>query len=74
MTAQELQQIGAQAAKDTALIEGTTEQALLRGIVASAEAFEYMAPLPDLHIRRNRSWEPAARHYRDLTEDEKAQP
>lgn len=33
--------------------------------------FDPMAPLPDLHIRKTRSWEPAARHYRDLTEAEK---
>ena len=33
--------------------------------------FDYDAPLPDLHIRHARSWEPAARHYRDLTTDEK---
>lgn len=33
--------------------------------------FDPNAPLPDLHIRRTRSWEPAARHYRDLTEAEK---
>jgi len=35
------------------------------------KAFDHMAPLPDLHIRQARSWEPAARHYRDLTESEK---
>ena len=35
--------------------------------------FDYDAPLPDLHIRQARSWEPAARHYRDLTEEEKEQ-
>jgi hypothetical protein len=34
-------------------------------------AFDYDAPLPDLHIRKARSWEPAARHYRDLTDDER---
>lgn len=33
--------------------------------------FDFMAPLPDLHIRAQRSWEPAARHYIDLTEQEK---
>ena len=33
--------------------------------------FDFNAPLPDLHIRKDRSWEPAARHYQDLTEDEK---
>jgi hypothetical protein len=35
------------------------------------EPFDYDAPLPDLHIRKARSWEPAARHYRDLTQDER---
>jgi len=35
------------------------------------KAFDHMAPLPDLHIRQSRSWEPAARRYRDLTEEEK---
>lgn len=33
--------------------------------------FDFNAPLPDLHIRQSRSWEPAARHYRDLTEEER---
>jgi hypothetical protein len=34
--------------------------------------FDPSAPLPDLHTPNSaRSWEPAARHYRDLTEDEK---
>jgi len=35
-----------------------------------AAPFDYNAPLPDLHIRQARSWEPAARHYRDLTDTE----
>lgn len=35
--------------------------------------FDPAAPLPDLHIRQNRSWEPAARHYQDLTETEKTE-
>jgi hypothetical protein len=35
--------------------------------------FDHAAPLPDLRTpKQARSWEPAARHYRDLTEDEKA--
>ena len=34
--------------------------------------FDYNAPLPDLNIRETRSWEPAARRYRDLTETERA--
>lgn len=34
--------------------------------------FDHAAPLPDLHTpKQARSWEPAARHYRDLTEQEK---
>jgi len=33
--------------------------------------FDYNAPLPDLHITQTRSWEPAARHYRDLTTEER---
>jgi hypothetical protein len=38
---------------------------------APTAPFDYDAPLPDLHIRKARSWEPAARHYRDLNDDEK---
>lgn len=35
--------------------------------------FDYNEPLPPLNTPRVRaSWEPAARHYRDLTESEKA--
>lgn len=34
-------------------------------------AFDFNEPLPDLRIRQARSWEPAARHYQDLTEAEK---
>jgi len=47
----------------------------LKDLVALTEPapFDHMAPLPDLHIRKSRSWEPATRHYRDLSEDEKAQ-
>ena len=37
------------------------------------KAFDYDAPLPDLHIRQARSWEPAARRYRDLTEEERGE-
>jgi len=32
----------------------------------TAAPFDFNAPLPDLHIRKDRSWEPAARRYRDL--------
>lgn len=66
MTAGELHAIGAEAAEATALVQGTTEQVRLRAL-----AFDFNAPLPDLHIQHHRSWEPAARHYRDLTEAEK---
>jgi hypothetical protein len=38
---------------------------------ATPAPFDYNAPLPDLHITATRSWEPAARRYRDLTEDER---
>ena len=38
----------------------------------TAVPFDYNAPLPDLHIRQQRSWEPAARHYQDVTEAERA--
>lgn len=71
MTAHELQNLSAELTEGVAQVAGVTEQALLRGIVAAAEAFDHMAPLPDLHIRQQRSWEPAARHYRDLTPEER---
>ena len=31
--------------------------------------FDYKAPLPDLHIPVAQSWEPAAKHYRDIEPD-----
>lgn len=35
-------------------------------------AFDFNEPLPPLNTPRVRaSWEPAARHYRDLTEEER---
>lgn len=72
MTAGELQDLSAELAEDVAQAEGTTEQALLRGIVAAAEAFDHMKPLPQLRAHRpSRLWEPAARHYQNLTETEK---
>lgn len=40
----------------------------------TAAPFDPDAPLPDLRIRQARSWEPAARRYRDLTEEEKQEP
>lgn len=39
----------------------------------TAQPFNYNAPLPDLNIPHPRSWEPAARHYRDLTDAEKSE-
>ena len=67
MTAPELNDIAAQAAAETSRFELLTNQAQ-----TSRHIFDYDAPLPDLHIRQQRSWEPAARHYRDLTDEEKA--
>jgi hypothetical protein len=58
----------AQLEQETVLVQGVTAQQQLRGLV-----FDPNAPLPDLHIRATRSWEPAARHYQDLTEAEKAE-
>lgn len=66
MTAPELNDLAQQAAESTARYEHLTNQARTSGIV-----FDYNAPLPDLHIRQQRSWEPAARHYRDLTDEER---
>jgi hypothetical protein len=54
-------------AAETTLVQGVTAQQKLRGLV-----FDYNAPLPDLHITQARSWEPAARRYRDLEADERA--
>ena len=66
MTAAELNAIRDAAAAETARFEALTNQAQTSGAI-----FDYNAPLPDLHIRKNRSWEPAARHYRDLDETER---
>jgi len=66
MTAAEYLAEAATIAAETVLVQGVTAQQKLRGLV-----FDYNAPLPDLHIRAARSWEPAARRYRDLTETEK---
>ena len=73
MTAAEYQALAVQAVQDTVTVEATTAQVLLRGIVAAAEAFDHMAPLPPMPDYRARSWEPAARHYRDLEPHEKEQ-
>lgn len=64
MTAAEYQALAAATADETARVEAATNRL----------AFDYDAPLPDLHIHHARSWEPAARHYRDLDETEKEQP
>lgn len=52
---------------ETALVQGVTAQQKLRCLV-----FDPNAPLPDLHIAQGRSWEPAARRYRDLSPEEKS--
>lgn len=66
MTAAELNAEADVLERETILVQGVTDQQRLRGLT-----FDYNAPLPDLHIRQARSWEPAARHYRDLAEGEK---
>lgn len=63
MTAAEYAALAADAATETARVEAATNRL----------AFDYDAPLPDLHIRHARSWEPAARHYRDIDETEEEQ-
>jgi hypothetical protein len=65
MTAADYLNIAAELAEETMLVQGVTAQQQLRGRV-----FDYNAPLPDLHITESRSWEPAARRYRDLEEGE----
>ena len=67
MSAAEFLAEAAAVAAAVTLVQGVTAQQQLRGLV-----FDYNAPLPDLHIRATRSWEPAARRYRDLTTEEKA--
>ena len=69
MTAADYQSMSADLTEATAQAEGTTEQARLRGLV-----FDYAEPLPPMPDYRGRSWEPAARHYRDLTEEERREP
>lgn len=40
----------------------------------TAPGFDYDAPLPEMnHLPVYQSWEPAARHYRDLSDEEKAE-
>ena len=68
MTAAKYLSEAATIAAEVALVAGVTAQQQLRGLV-----FDYNEPLPDLHIRATRSWEPAARRYRDLTTEERAE-
>lgn len=66
MTAAELNGIAAAAEVETARYEALTNQAQTSGKV-----FEYMEPLPVFPDYPARSWEPAARHYRDLDDTER---
>jgi len=66
VTAAEYLAEAADYATETVLVQGVTAQQKLRGLV-----FDYNAPLPDLHITQARSWEPAARRYRDLEPNER---
>ncbi|MFF1382811.1 hypothetical protein ACFVWT_04520 [Arthrobacter sp. NPDC058288] len=65
MTAAELNAEAATIAAEITLVQGVTAQQRLRGLTG---AFDYHAPLPET-VRR--SWEPAARRYRELGESEK---
>lgn len=66
MTAADYQAIASDAEQATLHVQAATEQ-------VRARAFDYDAPLPPLRIvPREQIWEPAARRYRDLTEEEKA--
>lgn len=66
MTAADLQATARAAAVETARLEALTNQATTSGLI-----FDYHEPLPPMPDYRTRSWEPAARHYRDLTGDER---
>lgn len=66
MSAAELNGIAAAAEVETARYEALTNQAQTSGLV-----FDYNAPLPTFPDYRARSWEPAARHYRDLDDTER---
>jgi len=66
MTAAEYQALAANTKQATVRVEAVTEQVRLRG-----QVFDYDAPLPPMPDYRARSWEPAARHYRDMDDDEK---
>lgn len=64
MTAAEYQALAAATADETARMQSATARI----------AFDFDAPLPDLHIHKSRSWEPAARHYRDIEPEERTSP
>jgi hypothetical protein len=55
----------------TSQFEDQEGRDLVEAIHARKAVFDYDAPLPPMPDYRARSWEPAARHYRDLDEDEK---
>lgn len=64
MTAADYQAIASDAVQATVQVRAATER---------LRAFDYDAPLPPLRIQpRELIWEPAARRYRDLTEEERA--
>jgi hypothetical protein len=67
MTAADLNEYAADKAAETSRFELLTNQAQTSG-----QIFDHMAPLPVMPDHRNhRSWEPAARHYRDLDDEER---
>lgn len=53
--------------------EGHTLVAAIHTRKAEPPPFDPAAPLPPMPDYRARSWEPAARRFRDLTEEEKEQ-
>lgn len=70
-TAHENLTLAADLAQQVAVVQSTTDQALLRSLTAAAE-FDYNAPLPPLKQHpRERLWEPAAVRFRDLPTTEK---
>ena len=67
MTAAELNAAADAAAAETSRFELLTNQAQTSGVV-----FDHMAPLPVMPDHRHtRSWEPAARRFKDLTDEER---
>lgn len=57
MTAADYKAIAADAEQATQLVEGVTEQVILRGILDAAEAFDYNKPLPTMPDYKQRPWE-----------------